>query len=422
MNRLPLVLFLAFGLFLSVEGAEKSLSTRFEMVREIEGSFTSGQRGRILVTDEVFGQSHNFPKDLRILGEAGTQWPFFLHVPKETDETKTLIPEIVNRSFVGGQEPYLQFDLVIAPVDGKAPIHNQMELVTSGHDFVRRVEIFTGHPDASSGRMAAGYLIDFSRQRNAKNRRIRYPASDAERLHVRIYSNAQSADEPFTLRSARLQYRAAKKGERESVDFVKLEVPDREQESNALAQIFDVGESGRPVEFMTFDVENRSYARCVSIFGKNTDHEPWRWVGGGEIHALAGDEETTIKLHAKNRFLKVYVFHYDDQPLAIQSIQLEAVPRYLIFEAATQGSAGLYFRAWEIKAPRYDLKGRVDTEKMAEFPLFQTSPAQPNPMAKTQPWRNYSKALGGLVVAAVSLLVIWIITSMIRQQRRTEEN
>lgn len=417
MKKWSVVFSLLVATLSSPQAEEANIQPRFERVREIEGSFAVGAHGRIRVPGDVFGQARNFPADLRILASDGTQWPFFLHVPKETDETRTLLPEIRNGSFVAGQEPYLQFDLVIARVDGKPPVHNQMELTTSGHDFVRRVEIFTGHPDRSVGRMAAGYLIDFSRQRNAKNRSIRYPASDAGRLHVRIYSNAPSADEPFKLSSARLHYRAVKKGERELVDFVTLAGPSREQEANALTQLFDVGEAGRPVEFMTFEVENTSYARCVSIFGRNTDHESWRWVGGGEIHALAGDEETTIKLRAKDRFLKVQVFHYDDQPLTIQSIQLEAVPRYLVFEAVTPGRAGLYFRAWDINVPRYDLKGRLDEEKGAAFPLFQMSPAQPNQMAKAQPWRNDSKGLGGLAVAAVSLLVIGIIVRMLKQQK-----
>jgi hypothetical protein len=54
---------------------------------------------------------------------------------------------------------------------------------------------------------------------------------------------------------------------------------------------------------------------------------------------------------------------------------------------------------------------------MAGLPLFQMREAVPNQAAKAQPWRKYSKWLGILAVGAVSLLVIWIITSMLRQQR-----
>lgn len=412
---ITLVALLCLAPLLSV-AAELSPS-RFERVREIDGSFEAGQRGRLQLTGDVFGQARSFPNDLRIFDTDGTQWPFFLQVPPATSTAKTLTPEIRNRSFVAGDAPYLQFDLVVPLVDGKPPVHNQMELRVSGRDFVRRVEVFTGNPNQPSGHMASGYLIDFSRQRNAQNRTLRYPDSDAARLHVRIYSNAQAADETFDLVSAGLRHRKVVPVERETVGYTPLDVPEREQQTGAQTQLLDLGETGRPIEAIVFEVETPSYARSVSVYGRNTEHDPWRWVGGGQIHALAGDTETTVALTAETRFLKVHVFHYDDPPLAIASTRLEAIPRYLVFEAASAKPATLHFRAWDATAPRYDLKGRIPRESMAGLPIVQLRDAAPNAAAKTQPWRNYSKWIGGLVVGAVSLLVIWIIVSMLRQQR-----
>lgn len=417
MKKMKTALTLLLCLAPLIAGAGKTHPSRFELTREIDGSFSAGQRGRLQVTDDVFGQTRVFPSDLRIFDADGIQWPFFLHVPKATSTAKTLSPEVLNRSFVTGDAPYLQFDLVVPQVDGKPPVHNRMELRVSGRDFVRRVEVFTGDPDQPSGHMASGYLIDFSRQRNAQNRIIRYPDSDAERLQVRIYSNAQAIDETFELVSAGLRHRNVVPVERETVDFATMEFPEREQQKDAQTQILDLGETARPVEAIVFEVENKSYARCVSVYGRNTDHEPWKWVGGGEIHVLEGDTENTVALRARDRYLKIHVFHYDDQPLAITSTRLEAIPRYLVFEAASGKKAKLYFRAWDTKAPRYDLKGRVAKESIAGLSLFQMQDAAPNEVAKAQPWRKYSRWIGILIVGAVSLLVIWIIVSMLRQQR-----
>ena len=72
-----------------------------------------------------------------------------------------------------------------------------------------------------------------------------------------------------------------------------------------------------------------------------------------------------------------------------------------------------------MKAPRYDLQGRIGQEAIAKLPLFQTLETMPNDEAKSQPWRKYSKLLGGLAVGAVSLLVLWIIVSMLRQQTQS---
>jgi hypothetical protein len=417
----PLAFPLIFGsLLLVAHAGEKDLRPRFELARDVEGSFTTGQRGRLVVPGDVFGQSRDFPNDLRILGRDGTQWPYFLHIPKETAEAGELEPEILNRSFVSGREPYLQFDLVIPRSGGEKPVHNQIELATSGHDFVRRVEVFSDEPEEADGLMAVGHLIDFSRQRGARNRTVRYPASDSSRLHVRIYSNAQKADESFSLTAVKLRYRTVAVADRERVDAVEVDVPDREKEKGAQTRMFDLGHVNRPAGFVIFKVETASYARSVSVYGRNDGHEPWKWVGGGEIHALEEDEQLEIKLRARHRFLKLHIFHYDDQPLSIHSIQLEVIPRYLIFEAASDGQAGLYYRAWDLKPSRYDLKGRIKTEAIAELPVYQLLKVEPNETARSQPWRKYSKVLGILAVAAVSLLVIGIIVSMLRQQKLEE--
>ena len=165
MKIFPLTTLLLIGTLPAVFG-EKDLRPTFELMRPIEGSFNAGQRGKLVVTDDLFGQCRSYPNDVRIFGADGTQWPFFMHVPKQTTETGKLTPEIINRSFVEGSEPYLQVDLLVPQSNGKAPIHNRLELITSGRHYVRRVEVFSGEP---AGRMATGYLIDFSAQRNARN-------------------------------------------------------------------------------------------------------------------------------------------------------------------------------------------------------------------------------------------------------------
>ena len=409
-----------FGIVFALSAAyaeEKNLISNFERVRRIDKPFTIGERGRVVVPSDVFGQARNFPNDLRILAASGTQWPFFLYVPPATVERETVTPEILNRSWVSGREAYLQFDLVVPQSAGKPPVHSQVELTTSDHDFIRRVEVFA---EAENGRMAVGHLIDFSGQRGAQNQIIRYPVSDLTRLHIRIYSNAQNADETFTLSSVKLRRRMVGTVARETISTTKLDVPERETEAGAQTRMFDLGAENRPLEWVVFNVESSSYARSVSAYGRNKTYEPWKWIGGGEIHALEGDIQAEVKLHhARHRYIKLHIFHHDDQPLKIQSIRLEAIPRYLVFEAASEGMAGLYYRAWDLSPPRYDLTGRVESESIAELPVFQTTDAIINEAVNAPPWRKHSKFFGFLAVGAVSLLVVGIIASMLKKQKET---
>jgi hypothetical protein len=418
MNRALYAALLLFGIPAVLQAAEQDLRPRFERVRAVEESFTAGRQGRLTVPDDVFGQSRDFPNDVRILGDDGIQWPFFLHLPKDTVETEVWEPEILNRAFVSGRESHLQFDVAVPQKNGGPSVHNQLELTTSGHDFIRRVEVFTSGEPPARGLMSVGYLIDFSGRQSAQNRIIRYPSSDESRLHVRIYANARDAEETFNLISVKLRCRTAADVDRETVDAVEMEVPDREKETVAQTHMFDLDEVNRPVERIKIKTQTPSFARSVSVYGRNSDHEPWSRVGGGEIHVLEGDTQEQINVRARHRFIKIHIFHYDDQPLAVNSIQMEALPRYLVFEAASAGHAGLYYRGWDLKPPRYDLKERIETRAMAELPLYALAEPVANEHVKTHVWRKYSKGLGMLAVAVVSVLVIGIIASMIRQQKR----
>lgn len=392
-----------------------TLWTRFELECPLEETFSADQRARVVIPDAVFGQARNFPNDIRIIDTEGTQWPSFLYVPKEGITTASIRLNIRNQVWVVDPEPYLQFEVVIPSINGETPVHNRLELNTSGQEFVRRVEIRAG--DDAAGRMAAGYLIEFSGQRDARNRIIRYPDSDAGRLRVRIYPNAQSAQETFEISGVSLHHQTEKAVERKEVSFSQISVDASDHADDAQVHVLDLGHPNRPVERIQFEVENASYARRVSVYGRNSEQEEWQAVGGGEIHALPDDRNDRIRLNARHRFLRVLIYHYDDLPLEIRSIRLTAVPRYLVFEAASESPASLYFRAWDMAAPRFDLRKRVADGEIDRVPVVDIGDAQPNARIKINPWRRYSRLLAGLAVAGVSLLVIWIIVSMLRQQK-----
>lgn len=408
-------------LAMTVVAGEEAMLRRFELKQPLEGAFETGERGRVIVQDDVFVEARSFPADLRIAGEDGILWPWFLYTPAADGRSEAIDCSVLNQSFITGAVPCLEFDLQIDAAAGKTPVHNQLELRTSGSDYVRRVEIYTGDDD-HAGRMATGYLIDFARQKGAGNRLIRYPASDVQRLRIRIYPNARSADETFELLSADLRRIDAEPTEKHVVAAEPLVPPPREQRDDAQTFLYDLGAVGRPVEGIAFDVATPAYARGVAVYGRNTSQEPWRRIGGGQIHRFDDDVENTIRIAARHRYLKVQLFHYDDPPLDIRDIRIEAIPRYLVFEAAGTGSAALYFRAWDVQAPRHDLAQRIDAAEIGTLPVVRTLPTEPNRSAAPQSWRKYARLVAGLAVGAVSLLVIWIIVSMLKQQTPTEDS
>lgn len=417
MTKLCSLLLLSSLISISHAG-EKNLSQCFEFCQDIDASLPTGHPGRIKLAGNVFDQSQSFPSDLRIVDSGGRQWPFFLHIPKDETRSSPLSPELLNQIFVAGDIPYWQFELMIPEKDGESPIHNQLELVTSGSDYVRRVELFTVGEE--SGNIATGYLIHFTGSNQAANQIIRYSQSDALRLKVRVYANAKNSDERFTVKRVTLYSRSVSLAERDPVPFIRLDVPDDETEKNAQTVLLDTGFRNRPVEMITFDCENHSYTRMVSVLGRNAENDPWHRIGGGEVHRLENDSSTSVKLQAASRFLKIHIYHYDDTPLNISSLTVEARPRFLVFEAASKDPAMLYFRAWEMPAPRYDLKKRISAKNIPDIPLFATLETRPNTGLKASTIQKYGKLLAAIAVGAVSLLVIGIIVSMLKHTTLSE--
>ena len=411
-----LVGLLAAAAFAGHSGADE-IAARLELCRPVLGSPEAGSRGRLRIPGDVFDQSRNFPADLRLLDTAGTQWPFFIMSPSDRTISEKRIPQMLNKAFVGGREPHWEFDLLL-PEKDRLAVHNRLEISTGGRDFVRRVEIFRSAENGMQAHLASGYLICFPENRDARNQTVSYPDSDAARLHVQVYTSAKNADETFDVSGAAVYCLNKIPAEREPVAAMRCPVPAIETDDRTQTFILDTGFKTRPVEFITFDAAGTSFVRCVSVYGRNAENEPWQSAGGGEIHRLEKDAELTIRVQAAYRWIKTDIRKDDNLPLDIRDIRLEAVPRYMVFETVSKEPVRLCFRGWDIPAPAYDLKRRIPEADALMLPLFTTGQAVPNTGVKVSYFRKYSKVLGGIAVGAVSLLTLWIIMSMMRRQQR----
>ena len=406
---------------LASNAAPEKLDAKLEMSQGIDGEFEPGQRGKLLVPDTAFDHCYHFPQDVRILATDGTQWPFFLYVPYSKTIDRTIEAEILNQSFVKGHHPYYQADIVIPLTEAGVLNHNQIEISTTGSNFIRQVKLYSNVENQPQALMTTGYLINDARHRNAENKIVRYPKSDLSRLHLRIYTNAKDNSESFELDKVSIKYSTHLESAQERVDYSEVELPPNEVDDKAQVLILDTHTRNRPIESIVFDIRNNSYHRSVSIYGRDESYEPWDWVAGGIIHSWDNDVENTLKFGTKHRYLKVKIFHHDDLPLDIGSITLEALPRYFVFEAVTAGRANLHYGNPTVERPRYDLRQRLTDETVEQLPVYQTLEPPHEETSGIFFWKRYSKLLGTGAIALVSLLVIGVIFSMMRQMRNSEE-
>lgn len=400
--------------------APADLMSRFERTCPLSERPEKGTAARLRIPGKVFDECRSFPADVRILDSEGQQWPFFILRPVGRSTLDRVTPRMLNKAFVSGAEPHWEFDLVMPESNGLS-VHNRLEIRTDGTDFVRRVEIERETGAGDRAHLASGYLISFPQNRNAQNQTVSYPDSDAPRLHVRVYSRAQSAGEPFEVLGATVSFVDQMAAEREPVNAVRCPVPDKETDNRTQTLILDCGFKYRPVELITFDVADASFVRCVSVLGRNAEDEPWRHVGGGQIHRFEKGDEDTVRVRASCRWLKINVLTDDNLPLEILGIRLEAVPRYLVFEAVTDQPARLCFRGWDVPMPAYDLEKRLDESAALALPVVALGSVESNPQGAGPSFvQRYSSALGGVAVGAVSLLTAWVIISMMRRTANPE--
>lgn len=409
---------LACGLvFLSPWMAKGAVEVaRFERYYTVDGALEIGTHGRLRVPDEVFDTASVFPAGLRLVGDDGTEWPFYAWVPAARAIRRVPV-QILNLSRVDATAPFVQFDVVIPPLAGAAVVHKRLALRTSGHNYLRRVEVFSTTSPDSHGQLATGWLIQTSRPQTVKNQIVQYPASDATRLHVRIYTDATSGTDSFEILGAEvLLDDGAPRPPLEEVTFEQLPVPRGEVIDGAQTFLLDLGMEGRPVEEIGFEVADPSFVRSVVVHGRNRAQDPWQRVGRGEIHALEGDNTDSVELCAQNRFLKVQLYHYDDAPLSLSAIRLKARSRWLVFEAATAGRARLYFGGRNIATPRYDLQRRMEGVDPLSLPVFTTASARDNPAFRPASFRTVTRGWAATAVGGVSVLVLWVIVRMMRQR------
>lgn len=386
---------------------------RFAWRQPLVASFASGVVYRVLLPAGVLDRSRAFPADVRIVDENGEAWAFFLWAPSRRVGID-ILPAAVRRSVggIGNEEP-LEIDLRVGQ-GGNAPAHNQVILRTTGHDFVRRVEVFAGDDGVTWHEVGRGYILDQIQEAHLQNRAVSYIETNAPLLHVRIHPNARDTDESFKLVDAQVARSSAPAAPPALVTLIPIELPAAELRDGVLALAFDSGARHQPLDTLRVALQGTSFTFPVKVFGRDESSLPWRWIADGGVFRNGGQERDTIDLHgASYRQLKVEIHHYDQHPPHIAGIVAEMSPQYLVFEARGGVRPMLTYGADGVPMPRYDLQRRLKPESITTAPLVELGQPRYNPRKLATGLRSYGEAFMWLAlglataIAAMAVLRLW---------------
>jgi hypothetical protein len=340
---------------------------------------------RFSLDGEVFHQSRLSLADLRILDDQRKEVPYALFEARETISEEQYTPRIFNQAVLPKAYSTLTLDL------GKEIYNNKLVLKTQSKNFKRRVEI-AGSADARRWFVLKdnAYIFDFSGEQKIQLTTITYPENNYRYLLVKVWNGPEP---PLALEGADLF-------------LVKTETPQRKlvpckpvsrQEDPKLKVsicVLDLNYRHFPCDLLTLETPEENFSRLVEIQGSN-DLKEWQRHLQSEFYRFRTtkyevEKKTFHFPEARDRYLKVIIYNYDDPPLRLASFEVQGIAKDLIFQSESNREYFLYYGNDQASAPHYDVERVKNYLNIETLPRVKLAGENPNrdfvPHVPQKPW------------------------------------
>ncbi len=318
-----------------------------------------------------------------------------------------------------------EYTSFILDLKSEGALHNEVEVKTSSDNFQRRVEI-EGSDDGEAWRTLVQDATIFGltiRERGftTSDTRIRYPASTARFMRVRIIDNGE---EPLTIRGGVVFFSQQLEPRRNGLPLVitgREEVPQKKQ----TVLVLDAGGAGFPANRIDLEISQRNFYRQVVLEGSDNNLD-WYALQRDETifdfdtPKFVGNDLTVGFGESRYRYYRLTIQNEDNPPLPVEGARVSGFLRKLIFSAEADKEYRLYYGHPDAPAPSYELErifpylvtedlpvARLGVHK--QNPAFTLPESPPVPFTERYPW------LLPTIVAVASLLVGAFLASLVRQ-------
>jgi hypothetical protein len=397
-----------------------------------------------LLTPAVFDKARADMQDLRLYDAKGEEVPFQVRVRRAVDERQPLEGRQFNESKSADRSIEVSLDLGEARME-----HNQIDLVTGGTDFRRRVRL-EGSDTGNDWNtivdkeyvvkfQAGGQLVDVHQ--------LNYPASRFRYLRVRVYpDSSQEADAPAF--NSVVVYRSVQvPGEYVTAD-AQLGPREPVPVSRAPGSAWTITFGGQAVfcEGLSFDIAEQDFVRGYQVEGGDTPERgqsmmPGEWpdekgrpqsiqepargmvIAAGEWRRRAGKEIKPLEVRfpeVLTRGLRLLVIDYRNPPLTVTGVKYKAAARQVVLARSEKHPRPLRLFFGNPTAPvtNYDFARNLP-DKLTPPPARGelTGPVEknpeyrpaPKPLAERWPWLIY------LVLGFASLVLLVILALLARK-------
>ena len=367
---------------------------------------------RFDLDDQVYDKTNYDYGDLRVIDSENRETPFILSASQPSYIANTYAPTLLNSSFIAGVNSSAILDFGENP-----PEVNRLTINTGAENFQRNVSIYGSQTNGNWRTIKTdAYIFDFTDRRasfQSSNTTIDFPKSVFRYLKI-VIDDSENAPVEIASVTANLKSKLEAEAKERTPDWHVEENPN----SQTTLVFIDLGAAGIPSNKAALDVTDKNFNRSVTIFGSN-DNETWRGLDQDNIFRIQTAKFQGEKLElnyreTNDRYLKLVVQNYDDQPIEITGLKVYSINRRITYLADENHSYRLYYGSPKAKTPQYDLKSYIqyldlDNARTAALSSFKyntdyVDPAMPRitPKSETVPYL----LSGALMVATVILLFL----------------
>jgi hypothetical protein len=145
---------------------------------------------------------------------------------------------------------------------------------------------------------------------------------------------------------------------------------------------------------LTLETPEENFSRLVEIQGSN-DLKEWQRHLQSEFYRFRTtkyevEKKTFHFPEARDRYLKVIIYNYDDPPLRLASFEVQGIAKDLIFQSESNREYFLYYGNGQASAPHYDVERVKNYLKIETLPRVKLAGENPNrdfvPHVPQKPW------------------------------------
>ncbi len=392
--------------------------SKWKFRKEIFVKGNTGDIAELQIDTEILSNSRPDLADLRIISENGREIPYIISLKKEIKKTVEYHPVMLNKSFIPGSHMLVEFDM-----GSQRVLHNCLVLNISASNYIRWVEVKGKNNGKWYTLTTSGFIFNHSIPDagvSASSTRIPYPLTDFRYIRVIIHGGFLDVQGATLLKedfipSQEIRYAAVVKKTGESKD------------GKAIEYVIDTGVSGLPHYRLEIQTDQKNFHRRVVI-------SPCRDISNpsqnqiqyeGTIYSFHTEEysessKSVVYPESNTRYLKIFLYHYDDRPLTVKNFNLYGIVRKLSFPvSALEGESGvfLYYGNNDANYPVYDFARYQPHLKNPNVLMCTTGNQENNKLFRTSPFERFEKnkrLLLGVVMAVVAIILGFFIVKNIR--------